>query len=108
MYIELPEKLYYSMGEVTKAFQVNASLVRFWEKEFDVLHPKKNARGNRKFSKADIENLKTIFHLVKEKGFTLDGARDYMKSHKNELSMIEIISKLEYVKAELQKIKAHL
>jgi DNA-binding transcriptional MerR regulator len=108
MYIELPEKLYYSMGEVTKAFQVNASLVRFWEKEFDVLHPKKNARGNRKFSKADIENLKTIYHLVKEKGFTLDGARDYMKSHKNELSMFEIISKLEYVKAELQKIKAHL
>jgi DNA-binding transcriptional MerR regulator len=108
MHIELPEKLYFSMGEVTKAFQVNASLVRFWEKEFDVLHPKKNSRGNRKFSKADIENLKTIYHLVKEKGFTLDGARDYMKSHKNELNTFEIISKLEYVKAELQKIKAQL
>ncbi|MEN8816441.1 MAG: MerR family transcriptional regulator [Nonlabens sp.] len=108
MHIELPEKLYYTMGEVTKAFQVNASLVRFWEKEFDVLQPKKNSRGNRKFSKDDIENLKTIYHLVKEKGFTLDGARDYMKNHKNELQTFEIINKLEHVKAELLKIKAQL
>lgn len=108
MHIELPEKLYYSMGEVTKAFQVNASLVRFWEKEFDVLQPKKNSRGNRKFSKSDIENLKTIYHLVKEKGFTLDGARDYMKNHKNELNTFDIINKLEHVKAELLKIKAQL
>jgi DNA-binding transcriptional MerR regulator len=108
MHIELPEKLYYSMGEVTKAFQVNASLVRFWEKEFDVLQPKKNSRGNRKFSKNDIENLKTIYHLVKEKGFTLDGARDYMKEHKNELQTFDIIHKLEHVKAELLKIKAQL
>lgn len=108
MHIELPEKLYYSMGEVTKAFQVNASLVRFWEKEFDVLQPKKNSRGNRKFSKNDIENLKTIYHLVKEKGFTLDGARDYMKDHKNDLQTFDIINKLEHVKAELLKIKAQL
>jgi DNA-binding transcriptional MerR regulator len=108
MHIELPEKLYYSMGEVTKAFQVNASLVRFWEKEFDVLQPKKNSRGNRKFSKDDIENLKTIYHLVKEKGFTLDGAQDYMKNHKSELDTFDIISKLEHVKAELLKIKAQL
>lgn len=108
MHIELPEKLYYSMGEVTKAFNVNASLVRFWEKEFDVLQPKKNSRGNRKFSKNDIENLKTIYHLVKEKGFTLDGARDYMKNHKNDLKTLDIIHKLEHVKAELLKIKAQL
>ena len=108
MHIELPEKLYYSMGEVTKAFQVNASLVRFWEKEFDVLQPKKNSRGNRKFSKDDIENLKTIYHLVKEKGFTLDGAQDYMKNHKSQLDTFDIISKLEHVKAELLKIKAQL
>ncbi|PZX39041.1 DNA-binding transcriptional MerR regulator [Nonlabens dokdonensis] len=108
MHIELPEKLYYSMGEVTKAFQVNASLVRFWEKEFDVLQPKKNSRGNRKFSKEDVKNLKTIYHLVKEKGFTLEGARDYMKNHKKELNTIEIISKLEFVKTELLKIKSQL
>ncbi|OUS21236.1 transcriptional regulator [Nonlabens dokdonensis] len=108
MHIELPEKLYYSMGEVTKAFQVNASLVRFWEKEFDVLQPKKNSRGNRKFSKEDVKNLKIIYHLVKEKGFTLEGARDYMKNHRKELNTIEIINKLEYVKAELLKIKSQL
>ncbi len=108
MHIELPEKLYYSMGEVTKAFQVNASLVRFWEKEFDVLQPKKNSRGNRKFSKEDVKHLKIIYHLVKEKGFTLEGARDYMKNHRKELNTIEIISKLEFVKKELLKIKSQL
>jgi DNA-binding transcriptional MerR regulator len=108
MHIELPDKLYYSMGEVTAAFHVNASLVRFWEKEFDVLQPKKNTRGNRKFSKSDIENLKIIYHLVKEKGFTLDGAKDYMKNHKADFQNFELISKLEYVRAELLKIKEQL
>ncbi len=108
MHIDLPEKLYYSMGELTKAFQVNASLIRFWEKEFDILQPKKNSRGNRKFTKDDVKNLQTIYHLVKERGFTLEGARDYMKSHKSELSQLDIIKKLEYVKAELLKIKGQL
>jgi DNA-binding transcriptional MerR regulator len=108
MHVDLPEKLYYSMGEVTKAFDVNASLIRFWEKEFDVIQPKKNARGNRKFTPQDIKNLQTIYHLVKEKGFTLEGARDYMKTHKNDLDKFEIISKLEHVKAELLKIKSQL
>ncbi|MGJ8684585.1 MAG: MerR family transcriptional regulator [Nonlabens sp.] len=108
MHIDLPEKLYYSMGEITKAFDVNASLIRFWEKEFDILQPKKNSRGNRKFTKTDVENLQTIYHLVKERGFTLEGARDYMKTHKNELSQLEIIKKLEHVKAELLKIKEQL
>ncbi|BAO54026.1 MerR family transcriptional regulator [Nonlabens marinus] len=108
MHIELPEKLYYSMGEVTKAFDVNPSLIRFWEKEFDVLQPKKNSRGNRKFSQDDIKNLKRIYHLVKERGFTLEGAREYMKSHKEEISNFDIISKLEFVKAELLKIKNNL
>lgn len=108
MHIDLPEKLYYSMGEVTQAFDVNASLIRFWEKEFDVLQPKKNSRGNRKFSKKDLENLQMIYHLVKERGFTLEGAREYMKSHKNDLSNLELIKKLEHVKAELLKIKEQL
>ena len=108
MHIDLPEKLYYSMGEVTKAFNVNASLIRFWEKEFDILQPKKNTRGNRKFRKEDIKNIQTIYHLTKEKGFTLEGAKEYMKSHKNELDTFEIIEKLEFVKAELLKIKKNL
>lgn len=96
------------MGEVTKAFNVNPSLIRFWEKEFDIIKPKKNARGNRKFTQEDIKNLQTIYHLVKEKGFTLEGAREYMKSHKQSIGNFEIIAKLEHVKAELIKIKNHL
>ncbi|AZQ44754.1 MerR family transcriptional regulator [Nonlabens ponticola] len=108
MHVDLPEKLYYSMGEVTKAFGVAASKIRFYEKEFDIIQPKKNARGNRKFTPQDIKNLQTIFHLVQECGYTLEGARDYMKSHKTEISNFEIIAKLEFVKAELLKIKKNL
>lgn len=66
MNIELPNKLYYSIGEVAEAFGVNASLIRFWDKEFDILKPKKNAKGNRMFTPEDIKNLKLIYHLVKE------------------------------------------
>lgn len=109
MYIELPEKRYYSIGEVAKAFGVNTSLIRFWEKEFDALKPKKNAKGNRKFTPEDIKNLKFIYHLVKERGFTLEGAKTHLREEKKEtLSNFEIISKLEQVKNELLKIKQHL
>jgi DNA-binding transcriptional MerR regulator len=109
MYIELPEKRYYSIGEVAKAFNVNASLIRFWEKEFDALKPKKNAKGNRKFTPEDIKNLKFIYHLVKERGFTLDGAKIHLKEEKQEtLTNFEIINKLEDVKNQLLKIKQHL
>ena len=109
MYIELPEKRYYSIGEVAKAFGVNASLIRFWEKEFDALKPKKNEKGNRKFTPEDIKNLKFIYHLVKERGFTLDGAKIHLKEEKQEtLTNFEIISKLEDVKNQLIKIKQHL
>ena len=95
MQIDLPEKRYYSIGEIAKAFDVNASLIRFWEKEFDILKPKKNAKGNRMFTPEDLKNLKTIYHLVKEKGFTLDGAKDFLKNNKkNPLNTIEIIEKL--------------
>lgn len=68
-------KLYYSIGEVAEAFGVNASLIRFWEKEFDAIKPKKNAKGNRKFTPKDIEILEKIYDLVKVKGFTLEGAK---------------------------------
>jgi DNA-binding transcriptional MerR regulator len=109
MYIELPEKRYYSIGEVAKAFSVNTSLIRFWEKEFDALKPKKNAKGNRKFTPEDIKNLKLIYHLVKERGFTLEGAKTHLKEDKKEtLTNFEIISKLEDVKNQLIKIKEHL
>ena len=106
MQIDLPEKRYYSIGEIAKAFDVNASLIRFWEKEFDILKPKKNAKGNRMFTPEDLKNLKTIFHLVKEKGFTLEGAKDFLKnSKKTPLNTIEIIEKLELIKKQLLIIK---
>jgi len=109
MYIDLPEKRYYGIGEVAKAFKVNASLIRFWEKEFDVLKPKKNAKGNRKFTPEDIKNLKFIYHLVKERGFTLEGAKTHLKEEKKKsLSNFEIISKLEGIKNQLTKIKNQL
>lgn len=109
MHIELPEKRYYGIGEVAKAFGVNTSLIRFWEKEFDILKPKKNAKGNRKFTPEDIKNLKFIYHLVKERGFTLEGAKIHLKEGKKEtLSNFEIVSKLENIKEQLLKIKEHL
>lgn len=109
MHINLPEKRYYGIGEVAQAFDVNTSLIRFWEKEFDVLKPKKNAKGNRKFTPEDIKNLELIYHLVKERGFTLEGAKLHLKENRHKtLNKFEIIRKLETVKAELQKIKNNL
>ena len=109
MQIELPEKRSYGIGEVAKAFGVNTSLIRFWEKEFDALKPKKNAKGNRKFTPQDINNLKLIYHLVKERGFTLEGAKIHLKENRQKtLDKFEIIDKLERIKAELVKIKEQL
>lgn len=109
MHINLPEKLYYGIGEVAEAFGVNTSLIRFWEKEFDAIKPKKNAKGNRKFTPEDIKTLELIYHLVKERGFTLEGAKIHLKENKQKtMHQFEIIRKLESVKAELLKIKEQL
>ncbi len=109
MHIDLPEKRYYKIGEVAKAFNVNTSLIRFWEKEFEVLKPKKNAKGDRKFTPEDIKNLKLIYYLVKDKGFTLEGAKIHLKEEKQKtLKNFEIITKLEYIKNELLKFKKQL
>ena len=109
MNINLPDKLYYSIGEVAKAFDVNASLIRFWDKEFDVLKPKKNAKGNRMFTPEDVKNLQLIYHLVKERGFTLEGAKTHLKEgQKKTLDKFEIISKLETIRTQLTNIKNQL
>ena len=109
MHIDLPKKLYYSIGELSKAFGVKNSLIRFWDKEFDILKPKKNAKGNRKFTKEDVKNLKLIYNLVKEQGYTLDGAKIYLKSSKGKtLNNFEIIAKLESIKDKLMKIKSQI
>ena len=109
MHINLPDKRYYKIGEIAKAFQVNASLIRFWDKEFDVIQPKKNAKGNRMFTQDDVKNLQMIYHLVKEKGFTLEGARNKLKQNPDKIKdNHSIIARLEAVKDELLKIKNQL
>ena len=108
MHLELPEKRYYSIGEVARAFNVNASLIRFWDKEFDVLKPKKNAKGNRMFTPEDVKNLQLIYHLVKERGFTLEGAKTHLKEGQKTTGTYEIIRKLEAVKTALLNIKKEL
>ena len=108
MKINLQDKLYYSIGEVAKAFNVNASLIRYWEQEFPIIKPKKNKKGNRYFTPEDIKNLKIIYHLVKEKGYTLDGARIALTTNSKISETITMIDRLEFVKAELQKLKESL
>ncbi len=105
----MSEKLYYSIGEVAKLFNVNASLIRFWEKEFDIIKPFKNKKGNRLFTKEDIDNFHIIYHLVKERGFTLQGAKDKIAENKSEtINNHEIIKSLQKLKAFLLEIKENL
>ena len=103
------EKLYYSIGEVAEMLNVNASLLRYWEKEFDVLKPKKNTKGDRFFTKEDIEKIKLIHHLVRDKGYTIDGARTQLKSkYKDTQDKFLLIEKLQKVKGFLLELKDQL
>ncbi len=102
-------KLYYAIGEVAKMFDVNTSLIRFWEKEFDIIKPRKNKKGNRLFTKNDIDNFHVIFHLVKEKGFTLEGAKNKLKNAKNEtMTSADVIHSLQKIKSFLLALKEEL
>ena len=107
MNVDLPDKLYYSIGEVATAFDVNASLIRFWEKEFEIIQPKKNAKGNRLFTKDDIQCFKNIYYLVKIKGYTLDGAKQAIgkKGVVKTKDEIDVVKRLENIKDELIKLK---
>ena len=102
-------KMYYSMGEVSKLFDVNQSLIRFYEKEFDILQPKKNKKGNRYFTPEDVENLKIILHLIRDKGYTLNGAKDHLK---NNMAVSKdshrVISSLENLKKFLLEVRDQL
>lgn len=104
------EKLFFSIGEVSEMFDVNASLIRFWEKEFDIIKPRKNNKGNRMFTKADIENFRLIFHLVKERGYTLQGAKDKLKGTTTDEASanVEVVKSLERVKGFLLELKEEL
>ncbi len=106
-------KLFYTIGEVASMFNVNTSLIRFWEKEFDIIKPQKNKKGNRLFTKKDIDNFHIIFHLVKEKGYTLEGAKNKLKSgaatfQESTKENLEVIKSLENVKAFLLSLKEEL
>ncbi len=103
------EKIFYSIGEVAKHFNVNVSLIRFWEKQFDILKPKKNKKGNRMFTKKDMANLEIIYHLVKERGFTLQGEKNKLKENKSDtIENVEIINKLKQLKGFLIDLKKNL
>ena len=93
MEIKLPEKLYYNIGEISKAFNVNPSLLRFWEKEFDILNPKKTIKGTRKYNSVDIKNLKLIYNLLKIRGFTIDGAKEKLKTESKKLKSFKNLKK---------------
>lgn len=97
------------MGEVTRMFDVNASQIRFYEREFEILQPKKNKKGNRLFTPEDVENLKIIFNLVKERGFTLQGAKDHLLNNKEEVKENQkVIDSLERLKQFLLEVKEQL
>jgi DNA-binding transcriptional MerR regulator len=100
------EKLYFSIGEVAEMFHVAPSLIRFWESEFDIIKPKKNRKGNRQFTKEDIDSVKTIFHLVKEKGFTLQGAKEMLRNDvqavRDKMEMIDSLKKIRSFMVELR------
>jgi len=99
------EKIYYSIGEVAKKFEVNPSLIRFWEKEFDIIKPKKNQKGNRFFNSKDIEQLKLIYFLVKKKGMTLKGAKQSLKKNKQKtVENYELSNRLQKIRSTLMEI----
>jgi len=102
-------KLYYSIGEVARMFQVSTSLIRFWESEFDILKPKKNKKGDRFFTQKDVDNLHLIFHLVKERGFTLKGAKLKLKENKEETVVnFEVVQQLKKIREFLVEIRQGL
>jgi DNA-binding transcriptional MerR regulator len=106
---ENTEKLFYSIGEVAERYDVNTSLIRFWEKEFDIIKPQKNKKGNRLFTKDDLRNFDLIYHLVKERGFTLQGAKQKLKHQpEDSLENVELVRKLQKVRSFLSELKSKL
>ncbi len=103
------EKLFYPIGEVAKMFDLSVSSIRFWEKEFDILKPKKNKKGNRMFTKKDVDNIGIIYHLTKERGFTLEGAKKKLRENKTDtIDNIEIINHLKNIRKFLVEFREEL
>ena len=103
------EKLFYPIGEVAQMFEVSVSSIRYWEKEFDILKPKKNKKGNRMFTRKDVDNLKIIYHLTKERGFTLEGAKKKLRENKADtFDNVEIINHLKSIRQFLVEFREEL
>ena len=102
------KKVYYSIGDVSKMFNENASLIRYWENEFDILKPKKNAKGDRFFRPEDVKNLKLIHHLLRQRKYTIEGAKEFLKSNKTAAEKFEMIRSLQKLKSFLNELKASL
>lgn len=105
---EETEKLYYSISEVSDMFDLNASTLRFWEKEFDVLKPHKNKKGNRLFTAKDLEQIAAIVDLVKHKGFTIQGAREQLRHNNSRDHKAEVVARLQMIKARLLEMRDRL
>jgi DNA-binding transcriptional MerR regulator len=105
---ELFKKKYYGIGIVAEMFKVNISLIRFWEKEFDILKPKLNGKGDRHFRPEDVKNLKLIHHLLREKKYTIEGARDFLRKNKKSEEVFGIIEDLKKTKLFLMDLKLSL
>ena len=103
------EKLFYPIGEIAQMFEVSVSSIRYWEKEFDILKPKKNKKGNRMFTKKDVDNLKIIYHLTKERGFTLEGAKKKLRDNKADtIDNVGIINHLKSIRKFLVEFREEL
>ena len=112
--IEIPEdeilfkKQYYSIGDVAAMFKENTSLIRYWENEFSILKPKKNKKGDRFFRPEDVKNLKMIYHLLRERKYTIDGAKEFLKNNKAAGERHEMIESLQKIKSFLLELKNNL
>jgi DNA-binding transcriptional MerR regulator len=112
--IEIPgdeilfQKQYYSIGDVAAMFKENTSLIRYWENEFSILKPKKNKKGDRFFRPEDVKNLKMIYHLLRERKYTIDGAKEFLKNNKAAGEKHEMIESLQKIKLFLLELKNNL
>jgi len=103
----MAKKIYFRIGEVAKKFNVQPSLIRYWEKEFSFIKPKKSAKGTRLFTRKDVDNFEIVYHLIKEKGMTIQGTREYFKKHydKASLDKLQVINSLKKIKSLLQEVR---
>ncbi len=113
-YLQIPDdedlfkKSYYSIGDVAGMFKLNVSLIRYWENEFEILKPKKNAKGDRYFRPEDVKNLKLIYHLLRERKYTIEGAKEFLRTNKKASEKFETIKSLQKLKSFLLELKAGL